>query len=98
MQVLDVYTYIFEIVKIYFVKNSKILVLFSKVFKTIWSKTCNLGMVRRENISIPLPPGPRRQHFRGKNFWCPFQYPKVPLEAGAPPQSFDSSYAPVCKR
>jgi hypothetical protein len=27
MQVLDVYTYIFEIVKIYFVKNSKILVL-----------------------------------------------------------------------
>jgi hypothetical protein len=32
MQVLDVYTYIFEIVKIYFVKNSKILVLinFSK--------------------------------------------------------------------
>jgi hypothetical protein len=27
MQVLDVYTYIFEIFKIYFVKNSKILVL-----------------------------------------------------------------------
>jgi hypothetical protein len=27
MQVLDVYTYIIEIVKIYFVKNSKILVL-----------------------------------------------------------------------
>jgi hypothetical protein len=28
---------------------------------------------------------PRRQHFRKKNFRCPFQYPKVPLEAGAPP-------------
>jgi hypothetical protein len=26
-------------------------------------------------------------------FRCPFQYPKVPLEAGAP-QSFDASYAP----
>jgi hypothetical protein len=24
---------------------------------------------------------------------CPFQYPKVPLEAGAP-QSFDASYGP----
>ena len=28
-----------------------------------------------------LPP----QHFREKFFRCPFQYPKVPLEAGAPP-------------
>ena len=29
-------------------------------------------------------------------FRCPFQYPKVPLEAGAPPppQSSDASYAP----
>jgi hypothetical protein len=27
----------------------------------------------------------------------PFQYPKVPLEAGAPPpKSFDASYVPVC--
>jgi hypothetical protein len=37
--------------------------------------------------------------YDGKFFWgnffrCPFQYPKVPLEAGAPPQSFDASYAP----
>ena len=32
-----------------------------------------------------IPPPPRRQHFRGKFFRCPFQYPKVPLEAGAPP-------------
>ena len=38
---------------------------------------------------------PRRQHFREKFFRCPFQYPKVPLEAGVPPpQSFDASYAP----
>ena len=36
---------------------------------------------------------PCRQHFREKVFRCPFQYPKVPLEAGAP-QSFDASYAP----
>jgi hypothetical protein len=28
---------------------------------------------------------PRRQHFLEKFFRCPFQYPKVPLEAGAPP-------------
>ena len=37
------------------------------------------------------------QHFREKMFWCPFQYPKVPLEASAPPppQSFDASYAPA---
>jgi hypothetical protein len=40
------------------------------------------------------PPSPRRQHFRENFFRCPFQYPKVPLEAGAP-QSFDASYAPV---
>jgi hypothetical protein len=32
-----------------------------------------------------------------KNFWCPFQYPKVPLEASAAPlPSFDASYAPGC--
>jgi hypothetical protein len=37
---------------------------------------------------------PRRQHFREKFFRRPFQYPKVPLEAGAP-QSFDASYAPA---
>ena len=42
-------------------------------------------------------PPPHRQHFREKFFRCPFQYPKVPLEAGAPPpaQSFDASYAPA---
>ena len=46
-------------------------------------------MVRRENS--PPPP----QHFLEKFFRCPFQYPKVPLEAGAPPpKSFDASYAP----
>jgi hypothetical protein len=36
-------------------------------------------MVRREN------PPPRRQLSQEKFFRCPFQYPKVPLEAGAPP-------------
>jgi hypothetical protein len=47
-------------------------------------------MVRREN------PPPRRQLSQEKFFRCPFQYPKVPLEAGAPPpQSFDASYAPA---
>ena len=39
-------------------------------------------MVRREKSP---PPTPRRQHFRENFFRCPFQYPKVPLEAGAPP-------------
>ena len=39
-------------------------------------------MLRRENFFFPLP---RRQHFREKIFRCPFRYPKVPLEAGAPP-------------
>ena len=48
-------------------------------------------MLRRENFFFPSPP--RRQHFREKFFRCPFRYPKVPLEAGAP-QSFDASYAP----
>jgi hypothetical protein len=28
---------------------------------------------------------PRRQHFLEKFFRCPFRYPKVPLEVGAPP-------------
>jgi hypothetical protein len=52
-------------------------------------------MVRRENFSSSPPLAlPHRQHFREKFFRCPFQYPKVPLEAGAPPQSFDASYAP----
>jgi hypothetical protein len=56
----------------------------------MWSKTCNFGIVRRENFSLP------RQHLREKIFRCPFQYTKVPLEAGAPPpQTFDASYAPV---
>jgi hypothetical protein len=54
----------------------------SKFKKKIWSKTCNFGMVRREN---PPPPPPCRQHFREKCFRCPFQYFKVPLEVGAPP-------------
>jgi hypothetical protein len=39
-------------------------------------------------------PPPRRQHFLENFFRCPFRYPKVPLEAGAPPQSFDASYDP----
>ena len=64
-------------------------------------------MVRRENFSSSTPPPPnpnpptppntpRRQHFRGKYFRCPFHYPNVPLEAGAPPpQSFDASYTPA---
>ena len=47
-------------------------------------------MVRRENFPLP-PPSPT---FPGKNFRCPFQYPKVTLEAGASPQSFGASYAP----
>jgi hypothetical protein len=28
----------------------------SKFFKQIWSKTCNFGMVRRENFSLRPPP------------------------------------------
>jgi hypothetical protein len=36
--------------------------------------------------------------FPGKFFGCPFHYPKVPLEAGAPPQPFDASYAPAGDR
>ena len=39
-------------------------------------------MLQRENFFFPLP---RRQHFRENIFRCPFRYPKVPLEAGAPP-------------
>jgi hypothetical protein len=45
--------------------------------------------------SPPPPPPARRQHIREKFFRYPFQYPKVPLEAVPPPQSFDASYAPV---
>jgi hypothetical protein len=46
-------------------------------------------MVWRENFPT--------HSISGENvFRCPFQYPKVPLEAGAPPpQSFDASYAPA---
>jgi hypothetical protein len=39
------------------------------------------GQKRAISVWCP-PPG---QHFREKFFRCPFQYPKVPLEAGAPP-------------
>ena len=39
-------------------------------------------MARRENFSLP-----RRQHFREKNFRCPFQYPKVAPEP-VPPNFF----------
>jgi hypothetical protein len=55
-------------------------------------------MLRRENFQFL--PSPRRQHLREKFFRSPFRYPKVPLEAGAPPlaQSFDASYAPGCER
>jgi hypothetical protein len=35
--------------------------------------------------NFSLPPPPRHQHFRENFFRCHFQYPKVPLEAGAPP-------------
>jgi hypothetical protein len=61
--------------------TSKVPILFRnfQVFKKIWSKTYNFGMVRRENF---FPP--RHQHFCEKNFRCPFQHPKMPLEAGAP--------------
>jgi hypothetical protein len=41
-------------------------------------------MVRLENFSL-RPPPPHRQYLREKFFRCPFQYPKVPLEAGSPP-------------
>ena len=51
------------------------------------------NMQFRYGMTGKLPP-PRRQHFLEKFFRCPFQYPKVPLEAGAP-QSFDASYAPA---
>ena len=38
------------------------------------------------------------QHFREKFFGCLF-IPKVPLETGAPPpQLFDASYAPGCRK
>jgi hypothetical protein len=37
-------------------------------------------------FNIMLPPDTNR---------CRFRYPKFALEAGAPPQSFDASYAPV---
>jgi hypothetical protein len=38
---------------------------------------------RGKLISSPPHP-PRRKHFLEKIFKCPFQYPKVPLETGAP--------------
>ena len=50
-------------------------------------------MVRREIFLIPPIPPPVA-NISGKKFLgAPFQYPKVPLEAGAP-NSFDTSYAP----
>ena len=51
------------------------------------------GMTGKLFFAPPPHPTLRRQHFREKNFRCPFQYSKLPLEAGAP-QSFDASYAP----
>jgi hypothetical protein len=69
----------------------------SKFFKKMWSKTCNFGIVRRENFSLPPPVA----NISGKNFLGALfntLKSKVPLEAGAPPppppQTFDASYAP----
>jgi hypothetical protein len=46
-------------------------------------------------FSSSPPPSPT---FPGKIFRCPFHYPKVPLEAGAPPPPpFDACYAPDSK-
>jgi hypothetical protein len=73
--------------------TSKVPFLFGnfQVFLKNLVKNVQFGMLRRENFFFP----PRRQHFGEKFFRCPFRYPKVPLEAGAPPQSFDASYTPV---
>jgi hypothetical protein len=38
-----------------------------------------------KNVQFRYGAPPPGQHFREKFFRCPFQYPKVPLEAGAPP-------------
>jgi hypothetical protein len=67
--------------------TSKVPFLFGNfhIFVKMWSKTSNFAMVWRE-------------HFREKFFRCPFQYPKVPLEApnllSAPSQSFDAFITP----
>ena len=42
------------------------------------------NLVKNVQFRESFFPHPRRQHFRGNFFRCPFQYPKVPLEAGAP--------------
>jgi hypothetical protein len=51
----------------------------AKLTKLVW----NFGMVRKMFLPLSLQPPPP-QHFREKCFRCSFQYPKVPLEAGAP--------------
>jgi hypothetical protein len=42
----------------------------------------------------PPHPPPRRQHFREKNFRCPFLFEKCPSKP-APPQLLEASYAPL---
>jgi hypothetical protein len=62
--------------------TSKVPFLFGNfdVLKKISSKACNFGIVGKKIFLSSFP-----QHFLEKMFWCPFQYPKVPLEASAPP-------------
>jgi hypothetical protein len=50
--------------------TSKVPFLFGnfQVFKKIWSKTCNFGMLRRENVFFSPPSLPPSPTFPGKFF------------------------------
>jgi hypothetical protein len=64
--------------------TSKVPFLFGnfQVFKKIFVKNVQFRYATTGRFF--LPPPLCRQHFPEKFFRCPFRYPKVPLEAGAP--------------
>jgi hypothetical protein len=64
--------------------TSKVPLLFGnfQVFKKNLVKNVQFRYGTTEKIFFSTP---RRQNILGKFFRCPFQYPKVPLEAGAAP-------------
>ena len=57
-----------------------------------YGETCRERGMEYDMIAKLFSSPPPSPTFTGKFFRCHFHYPKMPLEAGAPPTPFDASY------